>query len=68
MSALRESKRSKPRLLRVNVNKPSELRAWANYWGCTQQDVREAVKISGAMVKDVHDWLKINVVLRAPQH
>ena len=64
MSALRESKRRKPRRLRVNVDKPSELRAWAKYWGCTQRDVRDAVKISGVMVEDVEDWLTINVVLR----
>jgi hypothetical protein len=29
-----------------------------------QRDVREAVKLSGVMVKDVEDWLKANVVLR----
>jgi len=56
------SKRSKPQRLRVNVYKASELRAWASYWGCTQQNVRDAVKTSGVMVADVQDWLKINVV------
>jgi hypothetical protein len=55
-------KRRKPRLLRVNIYKPSEIRAWANYWGCTQQDIRDAVNTSGVMAVDVHDWLKINVV------
>ena len=33
----RRRKRRKPPRLRVNVHKPSELLAWANYWGCTQQ-------------------------------
>lgn len=61
MSADR-SMRSKPQRLRVNIRKRSELRAWANYWGCTQQNVRDAVQISGVMVEDVQDWLKINVV------
>lgn len=60
MSADR-SMRGKPQRLRVNIYKPSELRAWANYWGCTQQNVRDAVKTSGVMVEDVQDWLKINV-------
>jgi hypothetical protein len=55
-------KRGKPKGLLVNVNKPVELRAWAKYWGCTQLDVRDAVKASGVMVEDVQDWLKINVV------
>jgi hypothetical protein len=35
----------------------------AKYWGCTQQNVRDAVKISGVMVKDVDDWLKLNVAV-----
>jgi hypothetical protein len=59
----RRRKRRKPPRLRVNVHKPSELLAWANYWGCTQQNVRDAVKISGVMFEDVEDWLEINVVL-----
>jgi hypothetical protein len=62
MSARRRKPR-KPQRLRVNVHKPTEVLAWANYWGCTQQNVRDAVKISGAMVEDVEDWLEINVVL-----
>ena len=55
-------KRGKPQRLRIDVHKPSELRAWANYWGCTQQDVRDAVHTSGVMVEDVRDWLNRNVV------
>ena len=55
-------KRRRPNGKRVRINKPSELRAWANYWGCTQQDVRQAVRISGVMVEDVRDWIKRNVV------
>lgn len=61
MSADRR-KCGKPRWLRVDVYNPYELRAWANYWGCTQQNVRDAVKTSGVMVEDVQDWLKINIV------
>jgi hypothetical protein len=57
-----QSKRPKPQRLRVNIRRPTELRAWARYWGCTQQDVRDGVKASGVMVEDVQDWLKINVV------
>ena len=56
------SKRGKPQRLSVNIRKSSELRAWAKYWGCTQQDIRDAVKTSGVMVADVQDWLEINVV------
>jgi hypothetical protein len=56
------SKRRKPKGLRVNIHNPSALRAWAKYWDCSQQDIRDAVKTSGVMVEDVHDWVKRNVV------
>ena len=55
-------KRGKPKRRVVNVNKPAELRAWAKYWGCTQLDIRDAVRYSGATVEGVEDWIKINVV------
>ena len=51
-----------PKRPRVNVHKPAELRAWVRYWGCTQQNIRDAVKSSGVMVADVKDWLRNNVV------
>jgi len=56
------SRRGKPRPRRVNIDKPSELRAWARYWGCSQRDVRDAVKIDGVMVEDVQRWIKTNVI------
>ena len=46
----------------VNVKKPAELRAWAKYFGCAQQDIRDAVVSSGVTVEDVGDWIKLNVV------
>jgi Protein of unknown function (DUF3606) len=55
-------KRRKPETPQVDVHKPSELRAWARYLGCTQQDVRDAVKVNGVMAVDVRDWLRINTV------
>jgi hypothetical protein len=58
------SKRRKPKGLRINIHKQSALRAWAKYWNCSQQDILEAVKTSGIMVEDVHDWVKRNVVRR----
>jgi hypothetical protein len=56
------TKRGKPQHRLVNINKPAELRAWAKYWGCTQLDIRDAVKVSGVTFEDVQDWLKINVI------
>ncbi len=47
---------------RVNVRKPSELRAWAKYLGCSQQNIRDAVHSSGVMVADVKHWLRINLI------
>ena len=55
-------KGSKPRGLRIDVNQPSELRAWARYWGCTEQNILDAIRSSGVMVADVQDWLRNNVI------
>jgi hypothetical protein len=52
----------KPKRLLINVNMPGELRVWAKYFGCTQQDIRDAVKSSGVAAEDISDWLKLNVV------
>jgi hypothetical protein len=56
------NKRSRPQSREVDIHKRSELRAWAKYWDCAQQDIRDAVRTSGVMAEDVQDWLKINVV------
>jgi len=58
-------KRGKPQGRLINIKKPTELRAWAKYWGCTQRDVRDALQVSGTVVEDVQDWLRINVVRSA---
>jgi hypothetical protein len=55
-------KRGKPERQLVNIKKPAELRAWAKYFGCTQQNVRDAVATSGVTLEDVGDWIKLNVV------
>lgn len=55
-------KRSKPLRRMVDIHNLSELRAWAKHWGCSEQNIRDAVHSSGVMVPDVHDWLRINVV------
>ncbi len=54
--------RVKPQRRVVNINNPAELRAWAKYWGCTQLEIRDAVRYSGPTIEGVEDWLKINVV------
>ena len=55
-------KRGKAERQRVNIKKPAELRAWAKYFGCTRQNIRDAVAASGVTVEDVGDWIKLNVV------
>lgn len=55
-------KRGKRERQLVNINKPAELRAWAKYFGCAQQDIRDAVASSGVTVEDVGDWIRLNVV------
>jgi len=55
-------KHAKPKRREVDIHNSAELRAWAKYWGCTQQDIRDAVHTAGVMVMDAQDWLKINVL------
>jgi hypothetical protein len=47
----------KPDDSRINVNEAYELRYWTKELGCTEQQLREAVKKVGPMVKDVKRYL-----------
>jgi len=47
------SKRGPADRTRVNVNEPHEVRYWTEKWGVTEQQLRDAVKRAGVMVKDV---------------
>lgn len=38
---------------RVNVNEDWEVRYWCNEFGCTEQELRDAVRRAGVMVADV---------------
>lgn len=42
---------------RVNVNEDYELRYWMKELGCTEAQLRAAVKTAGVMVKDVRAHL-----------
>ncbi len=39
--------------LRVNVNEDHEVRYWCGKFGCTEAQLREAVKAVGVMAADV---------------
>ena len=54
------SKRAKPERPLGDVYRPADLRAWALYWGCAQHDVRNAARVSGHMVVDIADSLKLD--------
>lgn len=45
---------------RVNVNQEHEVRRWTAKWGCTEQQLREAVTLVGPMASDVEIHLKVN--------
>lgn len=60
-------KRGKPLCRKIDINNLSELSAWAKHWGCSDQNIRDAVHSSGVMVPDVRDWLRINVVHSSTQ-
>jgi hypothetical protein len=41
--------------------RPSDMHAWAKYWDCSPQEVRDAAKVSGPMLVDMQDWIRLNV-------
>jgi hypothetical protein len=47
------SKRGKSDRDRINVNEAHELRDWSRSLGCTEQQLKDAVKKVGVMVADV---------------
>jgi hypothetical protein len=44
--------------VRINVNQDHELAYWSQKFGCTKQELRDAVKEVGVMVADVRKYLK----------
>lgn len=52
------SKRGPADAARVNVNEDYEVRYWCGKWGCTEPQLRAAVKAVGVMAKDVEAYLK----------
>jgi len=48
-----KTKIGKPDRDRINVDEDYELRAWAEKFGVTPERLRNAVKTSGPMVKDI---------------
>ncbi len=43
---------------RVNVHEPYEVEYWCKHFGCTKQQLVDAVKKVGVMVRDVERELK----------
>ena len=52
------SKRGAQDRKRINVNEPHELRRWAKKFGCTEDELREAVKQAGPMADAVERVIK----------
>lgn len=44
-----------------SIYRRSDIFAWAKYWHCTQQEVRDAARVAGPMIVDIQDWITINV-------
>ncbi len=53
-----KSKRGPADRDRVNVNETYEVRHWTEKFGCTETQLRAAVKAVGVMAKDVEAFLK----------
>ena len=45
---------------RVNLQEPYELRAWCRKFGCSEEQLKQAVNAVGVMATDVEAWLKNN--------
>jgi hypothetical protein len=43
---------------RVNLQEPYELRAWCRKFGCSEEQLKQAVDAVGVMATDVEAWLK----------
>jgi hypothetical protein len=52
-----KSKTGGPDRSRVNVNEPYEVEYWTKKFGCTPQELKDAVKAVGPMAADVEDEL-----------
>jgi hypothetical protein len=52
------SKRGKQDRDRINLNEPHEVRRWAQKFGCSEDELREAVKRVGSMADDVERAIK----------
>ena len=46
-----------PAHMRVNMSELYAQREWANRFGCTREELREAVAAVGRMVNDIADYL-----------
>jgi hypothetical protein len=44
--------------IRINVNQAHEVQYWTKKFGCTEIELRAAVRAVGVMVKDVQAHLK----------
>src|SRR3954468_23706988 len=53
-------KTGKPDDARINVEQEHELRYWSAKFGVTADEIRQAVKAAGPMVKDVRQKLACN--------
>lgn len=42
---------------RVNLGEPWEIRFWAREFGCTEEELRQAVRAAGDMAGRVRAWL-----------
>jgi hypothetical protein len=50
-------KRGPPDRSRINVNEPWEVKWWCNHFGCTEAQLRAAVREVGVMADDVRRYL-----------
>jgi Protein of unknown function (DUF3606) len=45
--------RSREDQVRINIHEPHEIRYWTQRFGCTEQELRDAVAAAGVLADDV---------------
>ncbi|MEJ8850639.1 DUF3606 domain-containing protein [Variovorax rhizosphaerae] len=42
---------------RIDLEDPSEVASWSDQYGCTEEQLRSAVKAAGAVAQDVREYI-----------
>jgi Protein of unknown function (DUF3606) len=55
-----DQRKDAPEAERIDIDKPAEVRRWAERFGVTEEEIRQAVKIAGPQIAAVRARLAAN--------